>query len=662
MSPALHDRDWRLSPRTGLTRRHWVGIAHGLLDGVFRHGAGPDEPLSLPRHEHAITYPQPGDPPWRARSAHMEAVARTLLVAAPLLAHDPELRLRGRGVRDYYARALLALADPSSERYVGDRDAMVRVSGDRHFQITCEAASLVLGLTVARAALWERYTPAERDRLAALLSTWGHARTLPHNWRLFNIHVLSFLQREGYAIDEDLLLGHLRAIRAFDSGDGWYRDGNTFDYYSSWAFQFYAPLWVAWSGRHTHPAIAREFEASLHALLRHYGRCFDREGRQCMWGRSNIYRFAASAPFGSAFFLERPGIAPGLARGVLSANLLQFAAHPRFLADGVPALGFYGAFAPLIQPYSCAASPFWFGNSFQALALPPAHPFWTAREEHGPWDDVPPDGVRETALRGPGLVVTQYGRSGASELRTAKVMVPREGAAQPHYSRLAFHTRFPWQSDTPTGLSAMHYTLRTGQGRLQPNLILDGGVRGGVLYRRLVFDFAGTFSDRAAIDLADFAVPEGLVRCDRLRLDLRETTVDLSHYALPVPEDADWSDETRTLPDGRSARLLAAGDRQLAALALQGWEEFAVTPATGLHPESDRSVLLTLHSAPSSCAAASPWRIAALLHRTTAGAWTDDDLQPIRDCTPTAEGAVFTLRDGSTRIVDFSGMEGTLSL
>lgn len=664
--------DRALSPFTGLTRRHWIDAGRWLLDGVFAHIPRQDAPFVLPRRETKITYPQPGDPPWRRNCEIMEGVARTLLVAAPLMKHDPELKSNGLVLRDYYAAAILRLADPQSPEYVGDRAAMAAVWGDRPIQVTCECASLALGLTVARDAIWQRYSRAEKDTIARLFHEWGHCRTHAHNWRLFNIHILSFLRREGYAIDRAVLEEHLRVVRSFDAGDGWYRDGTYFDYYSVWAFQFYIPLWVAWSGYADYPELAAAFERSTQRLLATYDRFFDRDGHQPMWGRSNIYRFTATAPFGAAFFLKEAGIAPGAARRVMSGNLLQFLGHAQFRDNGVPTLGFYGQFPALVQPYSCAASPFWFGNTFQALALPADHPLWTAREEAGGWTGLAPatTAVREMELPGPGLMLAQHAATGATEMRTSKVMVVGGHKVLPNYSRLAFNTKFPWQADTADGLMAMHYNLKVGGQSRVPNLLSHSGGRDGVFYRRLLFDFAGALGDNAAIDLADFPVAHGLVRCDRLRIPEPEAELILCHYGLPLPAGGDCRMEERSVGDGAGRALLASvGDRQLALVCVHGWGNFLTRRERGLHPEGEESVLPGVTSHRIDRYKGEPLRIALLLHRCDPQPWREEELWPFTevnihnwDEAGSSPMVTFTLRDGAVRRVDFQGIEGTLGI
>ena len=89
---------------------------------------------------------------------------------------------------------------------------------------------------------------------------------------------------------------------------------------------------------------------------------------------------------------------------------------------GVPTLGFYGQFAPLVQGYSCAESPFWLGKAFLCLHLPADHPFWTAKENNGSWESLKNREVKETVLNGPALCFTNHQANGETILRTGKIM------------------------------------------------------------------------------------------------------------------------------------------------------------------------------------------------------------------------------------------------
>ena len=62
MKFAVEAPDYGASPYTGMTKKHWIDACHFLLDGIFRHVKTLDDPILLPRHEYAVSYPQPERP------------------------------------------------------------------------------------------------------------------------------------------------------------------------------------------------------------------------------------------------------------------------------------------------------------------------------------------------------------------------------------------------------------------------------------------------------------------------------------------------------------------------------------------------------------------------------------------------------------------------
>ena len=136
---------------------------------------------------------------------------------------------------------------------------------------------------------------------------------------------------------------------------------------------------------------------------------FGRNGQMIMWGRSITYRFAAVSPFSLAGYMNDDSVNYGHLRRIASGPLLQFLQNPNLLADGVPTLGFYGAFEPAIQGYSCRGSVYWMGKAFLSLLLPESNPFWSAQENEGIWgtkDRKNP--VKNTFQNGAKILITDY--------------------------------------------------------------------------------------------------------------------------------------------------------------------------------------------------------------------------------------------------------------
>ena len=658
------DPDYLVSPLTGITRRHWADAARFLLEGAFTHVKRFEDPPVFPRTV-PVTYPAPRSPAHVLRAEEMEGVARTLLLAAPLLARDPSLTVGGYRLRDYYAEQILRMTDPSDRRFVGFGHVLGGKYGGRTFQQTCESALLALDLTVAGDALWPRFSERERDRIAGTLSSWGHYRTQPHNWRCFNLLILTFFKLHGYRVDETVFRDHLTGVLSYYAGDGWYRDGNHFDYYSTWLFSLVGPVWNSWYGYEHEPAAAACIERNLHTLLGTFPMIAGRDGGLPMWGRSGAYRYAALVPLVAAFFLRQPGIEPGEARAILSKSLLHFITREDVFVRGVLSMGWYRTFAPMVQSYNCPGSVYFTGLAFLSLSFPEDSPFWQSRERDDTWERLG-TGTRTVVLDGPGLAITNYGRTGTAEIRPGKVLISVENRSSLEaYSRLSFNTAFPWESGKNGDLQAMNYSLSVGRRKggskfLVPNLFAWAGERDGVLYRRLYFEYRDSFRGVSAVDLADIVLPFGTLRVDRARL-LSPCSVRLAHYGLPYA-DGGLTVERKTV-DGYRVTIVGSGVLKLALTDLAGWEENGLMLRTGVSPVADMSAVPFVAYRKPAAYSGMPFLVAVMLHRTDRGSWSDEELQPVeRIELREVLKLELVLKTGRTYTVDFSFMEGSLSI
>lgn len=207
---------------------------------------------------------------------------------------------------------MLRTCTPGDEYCAGTYEELQQMTGYADpfcpFQQTVETCALVICLWVCREELWDNYTQEEKDVIAVFLSSFAHAQ----------------------------------AVLEYYAGDGWYRDGQCFEYYSCWAFNFYAPLWNRWYGYGHLPYVAKKFEENSNRLMESYADFFDRDGFVTMWGRSNSYRFTVVSAFDGDFYLDQPMAGPGVARRISSGALLQFLTREDFLWNGIPSMGIYG--------------------------------------------------------------------------------------------------------------------------------------------------------------------------------------------------------------------------------------------------------------------------------------------------------------------------------
>ncbi len=692
--------DFNLSPYTGLTRESWIEAGEYMLEGIFNNIATFEDPVVMPRRETKITYPHLDHPEKdqeaQRKAEKFEGLTRTFFIAAPMIHNNPELTVCGYNIRDYYKNQVLRSCTKGDQIYIGTYDELLELTGGdrfRCFQQTVETCALVICLWICKEELWNTYTKEEKDRIAAFLSNYAHNSTVPQNWRMFNMLDLAFLHMEGYPIDHEIMLDHAQAILAYSVGDGWYRDGHSFDYYSCWAFNVYGPLWNLWYGYEKLPELAKRFEEQSNRLMETYADFFDKDGFTNMWGRSNIYRNASTSAFDANFFLKNPQMDPGRARRVCSGSLLQFLAREGVIEDGVPTLGFYGQFDPLVQGYSCAESPFWLGKAFLCLHLPKEHPFWTAKENNGTWEELPKQGVKVTTLNGPALCFSNHNANGETILRTGKVLKNQgDTHGMWNYSKLCFNTKYPWES-TPKAqqceawdgtkkafetdlVESRQYVLKdlSAEYKIKANATFWYGEKDGVLYRRQFFDY--NLHTEAhwiqAVNLADFTVPYGIIRVDKHRLHRRPVRFTLGAYGFP-----DNGTEIIRRECGSAKAIILKGkdycgnEKQLAMTIYDGWDTLELVRSTGTNPDSENSIVVYAVGDKKKHYGAYEFytMISQVITKESHEDFTEKELFPIADicyedsAKTGAYGTVtITLKDGTVKQVNFDEIEAGLTL
>ena len=613
------DPDHDLSPHTGLNRRHWIDAARHALRLAFRHVPDADHPITFPAAP-GRSYPQPDAPDWQHRSKTLEGLRRTLCLAAPLLRIEPDLAIDGIAVGDYYARHVADALTPGHPAAIPRPGSL----GDGFYQFTCELGGLCQDLLLYPELVWPRLDPARRDAVADTLSAWGHQRSQPHNWRFFNVTVLTFLKANGYPIDDALLAGHLDHLHVLHHRGGWYDDGH-YDLYSAWVFHQYAQVWNHAWGRANDPARAAVHDDRFRRFMRTYPLLFARDGRMPMWGRSVCYRFAAACVFPLAFLGEAdPRIDAGSARRLCSGMLMQFLPREDVWQDGMPGLGFYRPWEPAVQPYSSTASPYWAFMTFQALALPADSPFWNEPEREGFWQTD--RGVSTTHLPAAHLHLAHHAAGGDTELRPSGIRSPN-----PHYDRLVYHTRYPREAEDPAGATANSYAIRSlrpdhaaaGTPFVTHRQLLGGVERDRMLHRSLQLGHTG-HPRYTWIDLAEVPLEGGALRIDRVRA-AQEHELRLGHFGLPHGTGHDVRVERRSR-GGQRAVVVRAGGDALALVAVHGWDGADAATRPDLHAAGPWSTLPYAHRRDERMMPPPLVLVTLLLFRHDGGRWTDDGL------------------------------------
>lgn len=684
--------DFELSPYTGLTRESWIEAGEYLLRGIFKNIKQFSDPVVMPRKETKITYPHSADAVGEKKAEYFEGLARSFFIAAPLIHENPELEIEGYKIRDYYKSHVLRICTADDPFCAGTYKELLEIAkGEkskdptRTFQQTVETCALVICLWLCKGEIWDTYTKTERDCIADFLRDYAEGNTVPQNWRLFNMLVLAFLNMEGYEIDRSIMREHASHILNYYAGQGWYRDGHSFDYYSCWAFNVYAPLWCLWYGYEEEPYIAAQFEKNSNELMATYADFFDRDGFTNMWGRSCIYRNAATSAFDGNMMLRNSVVDAGLARRICSGSLLQFLEREDFLYEGVPTLGFYGQFMPLVQGYSCAESPFWLGKAFLCLHLPKDHPFWTQKENNGTWEKLKKGEVKVTALDGPALCFSNHEANGETILRTGKVVKQRDDRhGMWNYSKLCFNTKYPWEA-APIVDGAENIQVESQQYVLHDilaetfenaNVTFWHGEKDGVLYRRQFFGYNLETECHwiQAINLADFAVPYGIMRVDRMRLFKKPVELTLGAYGFP-DNGTEIIRKTENGAQSATAVILKGHDftgkeKQLAMTIYDGWESLDVIHSTGTNPDSEKSVVVYASAKRMSHNHyEKSILISQVITKEELADFSEEELFPIKEIVYTdmekcgGYGAVTVrMKNGGEKTVDFEGIEGKLML
>jgi hypothetical protein len=635
--------DLKLSPQTGMTRKHWQEAGQYLLTGAFSYVHTLDDALQFPKQP-GKSYPRT---PSQVPTEKLEGLCRTLFIAAPLLKENPGLELNHIKLAEYYRHQLIKLIDPKSDTYITPRAP----NGGPH-QNLVEFGGLSVALFAAPEILWDPLTKAQKDQLAATMLSYGDGPTVPQNWKFFNIFILSFFKSRGYTVNEKLLEEYVQKALGHYRGEGWYDDNPAFDYYSMWAFQMYGVLWSEYFGKQHYPAYAQQFAANFQPLKDNYPYMFGRNGEMIMWGRSISYRFGATIPFPLMGLAQVPNANLGWMRRIASGTLLQFLQNPDLLQDQVPTLGFYGPFEPAVQSYSCRGSAFWMGKAFLGLLVPANNPYWTATENEGPWaKEFAKNQVYNKFEKGSTLLLTDYPNSGAAELR-AWCHVPIIGAGEPfrgseNYNRLAYNSAFPWQADGPNGEVAMNYVFQNKEKQWEALRLFDfQRFTDGVYYRKATLET----NPNIKISLSDMPLANGILRIDK-NTSTEAVAARLGHYALP----GTIKRETRRV-SGHEVQLISNGQYQLAMVPLLGWQGVETVASKGLNPVSDESAVLNVAATFAANERKQPIYATLMLWKKAGELWTNDELVPVQKLTYSAQAnsVEVAFRNGTKKTVTFT--------
>ncbi len=576
----VENPDFKKSPYTGMTRKHWIQAAEYLLNGAFSYINNLDDQMDFPKQLDK-TYPRGEND---KRVAKLEGLARTLFVAAPLLKDNPNLTLNGIKVADYYLHQLVQLTNPDSKSFIPHRKGGPS-------QTLLELGSLCISMQVAPDVLWKPLSKEQKDKLAATMLSYGEGPTIGSNWRFFNVFILSFLKEQGYKVNDEYLEKNLTELLKRYRGEGWYNDAPAYDYYSMWAYQTYGPFWAEMFCKKQFPELAKQFLNYQHDLVDNYPYMFAADGKMNMWGRSCCYRFASVSALPLLEYDNSENVNYGWMRRIASSTLLQFMEHPEFLMDNVPTMGFYGPFAPVVQIYSCRGSVYWCGKAFLGLMFPEDSKYWSAIENNGPWEkELKKNNVYHKFQPATNLLITNYPNSGSSEMRSwCHETVAKDWQkfrSSENYNKLAYNTEFPWMADGENGEISMNYGTLNKKSVWEVLRLYTFKSFENDIYRR---DAVLESDENVKYQLADISLPDGILRVDKVTVST-PTEISLGHYSLPKLKK-EFKEYKRNV-NGKSALILSNGKHELAMIPITGWEKVYTVRTKGIHPVSDEAALI----------------------------------------------------------------------
>ncbi len=641
----INHPDFKLSPNTGITRRHWKEAGLYLLSGAFSHVPNLDAPMKFPKQP-GKSYPRDGKP---NATEKMEGLCRTMFIAGPLLKENPNLVINNIKVGDYYRNQLARMVNPESDTYIKPR-----AKNGGPSQILVEFGGLGLSLLAAPEVFWDPLPKSVKDSLSKTMLSYGEGPTIDMNWRFFNILIMSFYKSQGYQVNEALLTSLIEKSLAQYSGYGWYNDSPYYDYYSMWAFQMYGALWAEFFGKKHYPAYAAKFAANFKDLQLNYPYMFSRKGEMIMWGRSIAYRMGAASPFPLMGLNADPNINYGWMRRIASGTMLQFLENPDFIEDNVPTLGFYGAFEPAVQTYSCRGSAFWLGKLFLGLYVPEKSQFWTATENEGPWvNELKKSEVYNKFAPGSNILITNYPGIEASEIRAwcySKTVGVYQGTE--NYTRLSYNTAFPWQADGKNGEVSMNYLFKNKKAEWEALRMFTFKKYENEIYYR---DAVLASDEQVKLQLAELPLPNGILRVDK-NISSVPANLRLGHYSLPEI-NGPIKKEVRKVK-GHNVHIIDNGVYQLAMVNLSGFDEVETLETTGLNPVENKSAIINVadsYSPPKQTVYAT-----LMLWKKSGEAFTNEELLPVKKVKhqPKKNSVEVLFIDGQKKIFQFEPFKG----
>jgi len=266
--------------------------------------------------------------------------------------------------------------------------------------------------------------------------------------------------------------------------------------------------------------------------------------------------------------------------------------------------------------------------------------------------------------------------NGITELRTGKIVKNTNDLhGMNNYSKLVYNTKFPWEATVSREVESQQYVIRYTDEDvvLRGNVTYWAGQKDSVLYRRQFFDYEmeSECHWKTAMDLADLAVPYGILRADKIRMYRRPLEITLGAFGFPD----NGTEVTFLEKDGYRAAVLKGHDhtgkeKQMAFTVFDGWSSLERIDSEGTNPDSKKSVVIYAKTERTRQYGYEPYfLISQVITKESLEDFTEDEIFPVskieytdpQGCGGYGPVKIF-LKSGEVRTVDFYGIEGRFSV
>ena len=181
-----------------------------------------------------------------------------------------------------------------------------------------------------------------------------------------------------------------------------------------------------------------------------------------------------------------------------------------------------------------------------------------------------------------------------------------------------------------------------------------------------------------AIDLADFVVPYGILRADKIRMYRRPLRITLGAFGFPDngTEIIRKTEKMNTTDDISYKAIILKGhdhtgkEKQLAFTVMDGWSDIEIVKSKGTNPDSENSIVVYAETRREKQYGYEPYfLISQVITKESLEDFEEDEIFPVKEIRYTdpqrcgGYGPVtISLKNGDEKQIDFYGIESRLEL